>query len=524
MPRNLHPSILMLIFFWGAMYALFPLKIQAVESYIYATAIEGNYDLRSTFAEANPGSRLPDFARLHPNHPLPHFVVGKVFDIFKVGALTGMKMINFVSALAATFFLYLICRMLLREPTSAILGALVASSTAVFWGLALSGEVHMPAFALLTVAGFFLTRFLLVDGFDARALQLAALFFTLAGMVHIAALFSALPALPALWLKMRRIAGHGRWLHYAAIALFCILGIALVYVLLPVLYFGIANRKDYFDFVSIYAHLRMPELKGNQWLSAIAGTYLQSFISGNGAWAIIAKITLGAWLLWGYVLFLRSTAPAAVRVLFVSAPVAYFLSHLFFSVRPDAINGWLFVLPSAAVAAAYAFARARAAVGVRFFSYPMAVVTVTAVFIGTIMPNAALKPTDYAYLSEYQPAETQGKHAVVIATDPVLTFPDVYEFKYRRNFASFNIIWACCGRTAYLTELKTAIQKREIDVIIADELNEGIPALLYQTGRPYATAFEKSGIVQPAWLPSSIYFTRPAGYTITKRIVVYNLE
>ena len=524
MQRNLHPGILILIFFWGAMYALFPLKIQAVESYIYAAAIEGNYDLRSTFAEANPGSHLPDFARLHPNHPLPHFVVGKAFDIFKIPALTGMKTINFISALVAIVFLFLICEMLLRDPTSAILGTLIAASTAVFWGLAVSGEVHMPAFALLTVAGFFLTRFLLLDGFDTRTLQLAALFFTLAGMVHIAALFSALPALPALWLKMRGAGGRGRWMHYTAIALFCLLGLALVYVLLPVLYFGIANRKDYFDFISIYAHLKMPDIRGNQWLSAITGTYLQSFIAGSGAWALTAKITLGTWLLWGYILFLRSAAPAAVRVLFVSAPVAYFLSHLLFSVRPDAINGWLFVLPSAAVAAAYAFAQARAAAGARFFSYPMAVVTASAVFIGTILPNAGLNPTDYAYLSEYQPAATQGKRAVVIATDPVLTFPDVYDFKYRRNFASFKIIWACCGRTAYLAELKDAIQKHEIDLIIADELNQGIPALLYEVGRPYATAFEKSGNVQPAWLPSSIYFTRPAGYTIAKRIVVYSLE
>lgn len=523
MVQRLNPGIFILIFLCAAMYTFFPLKLQAVESYIYATAIEGNYDIRSTFAEANPGARLPDFARLHPNHPLPHFLAGKLFDKFGFSALDSMRVINLFAALIAVIFIYLICCQVLTDRASALLGAALAASTSVFWGSALSGEVHMLAFALLTVAAYYLVRFLSAAAFDKTALCLAAFYFTLAGIIHLAALYLVLPVLPALWIKARADKSpqkNGRL--YVTIAALCLLGLILVYVLLPVMYYGFTNRKDFLDFFSIYAHLKTPELRGLAWLETITGAYLQSFIGGTGTWTTLTRVALTLCLLWGYALLLKSGAHWTLKTLFLAAPLAYF--NFFFTVRPDAINGWLFVLPSTAIAGASAFQRLRLAVGTHLFSYALTLAVAAAVFFAAIFPNAKLKPEDYAYLSEFQPTGLHGKNAIVITKDPVLTFPDVYAFSHRRDFSAFKIIWACCGRTAYLEDLKSAILKREVQLIISDDLGDNIHKFLHQLKQTYNIVFEKSGIVQASWLPSSIYFTRPEGYIIRKRMQVIRLD
>lgn len=519
--------IAILLASWSLLVWFFPLRIQPIEPYIYATAIEGMYDLKVTFAEANPNARLPDFSRFHPNHPLQHFVIGKLYDKTHWPALKIASAINFIFSLVALLFLFLTCKIVIPQNSIALMATACSAASTVFWLGTLSGEVHMPAFAMLSVAGWYLCRFLVAEKKREKLLLLSGFFFSLAATLHMGVFFAAIPAAAAViadWRKAPQKRPH--LLYYGAVVSMVLVMVALVYVALVVMVLELKSWPEYRDTMAIYAHIIPIPYSGFAWLLTITKTYLHSLVFGFGSAVLFGKILLALSLASGAVVFARSRHSLPIKLVFLLMLPFYFFSHFFFSIRPDALNGWLFVLPAFTVPMAYTIRIARAKLRFRSFGVAIFVLFFMANFMQIILPNSRTPAERYSYTTAFlstTPTPSPFPRILVIAKDPVLTFADVYEMVQRTGRRTLEFIWSCCGRTHYRSLLIEKIQKGQIDWIISDDLASETPELLQNAGIKYEILFDQSGEISPHLLPASIYFERPPDYRVLKRIQIIRI-
>lgn len=511
---------------FGLLLIFLPLRVQPIEPLIYAAAVEHNYDLASTFAEANPAAKLPDFSRFHPNHPLQHALAGVMHDKMGMRALDVLRLLNALAALVALFALYRTLRLLRCRSTHALLATGMTATTLVFWMSALTGEVHMPAFAFACLAGKYLVRYFSHAPRNPRFLFFASLCFAVAGSLHIGALFLALPAVTALaadFLKRNSVAI--RWLFLSAMAV--VGSLLFVYVFLVAVVLHISSVRQYADLVSIYAHLSYQQFSAGQWLSTILLTYLESLFAGQAVGFMFVKCALLIVALAGSWLFAHSKRTLATKIMFLTAVPFYFASHLVFQVRPDALNGWLFVLPAFSVAMAFSFRYLA-----RWRDFPIAIPLVALVPIAmnsalAILPNATVAMETIHYLNAIKPtvmAEAATTRVVAVAKDPVITFPDLYDFSGGFPDGTVRILWACCGRTSYQATLLDMARNRTAQWFINDDLSGETTGLFDKAGIHYDVVLDREGEIDPRTLPSSIFFRRDPHYRVFKRMQVLHLR
>ena len=127
-------------------YLCFNIKIHMHESYVYAGALEGFFDVTEGHYGISPWLvNYNKFGIYHPNHPLLHFL-GKFLQIiagifnYKLSAISAVSFINTLTGLCGGFLFFKIAQMHFKDKMFATLMALVLMFCDIYWFGAKSGE------------------------------------------------------------------------------------------------------------------------------------------------------------------------------------------------------------------------------------------------------------------------------------------------------------------------------------------------------------------------------------------------
>lgn len=516
--------ILLFLCAYALILFLFPMHLQSVESYAYAAAIDGYYDLSTTFSVGQPGIRLPDFGRYHPNHPLSHLIGGVLRDFAHISGLTTFRFLNALGALFSLFYLYRAARLLwASEAVSLAVVAMLAFSHA-FWSGAQSGEVHLPSVAFQTGALFYLLRFLLTAAPDRnRNLLKAAAFFSLAVAFHLYSLFAVIAAAVAL---LTDSVSKERWKLYMTVAAIVFLGFIGTYLLGVMIALRIESVHQYFGTMLMYTHLTQTRYTGAEWYGIVFQTAAHAVVSGANS----LKLVLGLLILAGQVAVLNARLHRAVAVLLASWPLGYFLLNVVISGRADGINGWLFSLPVVSLASGALFILFIRRRETKVYILLIPALLAVSNFVLSILPASRLAERDYIYAGDpakmlaqagYGNRVKPGQAIAYVVSDPVLTMAEVWHTGSVHGYSNLQVFVMCCGIEDTEQKLSSWLSRNDGALVISDDLGDRVGKILSKQSRPYLLGAENRGELLPELVPSSIYFTRPAGYHIRKRISVY---
>ncbi len=519
---------LCLVAAYALLLAAFPFRINTYESYMYGLATEGSYKIQTTFEEVNPQGKLADFSRYHPNHPLIHWMAGELYDYFDVRALTTTRILNFIGSLVALFFLLQIAAFFTRRRGLVLLATFMTATTTVFWMLALSGEIHMPAFAFVSAALYLLCRYFLNTRREARWLLGATSLFTFAGALHSAAYFSGPIAFVALLIDQYRLKDKKlQWRYFVYSAFIVLGGLFFFYGYLLVKMLQITSLQEYIHTLTIYSYLGYGQYTRGEWFRTLVESYAQSLMNGFTAPILALKFVLVGVFIYGLYIFSRSQIAVALRFLLISPFFFFFLGQAAFNVRPDSINGWLFVLPSFLIGILFAMRRFS-----RRLKWPVAVLVLALLptasnFKEIILPNATLDRAEYFYLKPVATQilqETPKPRILGVAIDPIVSFPDYYDLTSTIKGKSLDIIWSCCGRTGYKDILRKAVKEHRVDWIISDALAGDTQEILKETGAKTRLVFDKQGNINTDFFSASLYVDMKKDYQVRKRMQVIRIR
>lgn len=518
--------LLLLIAVFAILSQIFPLRVQAVEPYTYAAGVDGYYNVATTFATAQPEVKLPDFSRYHPNHPLLHLAAGVLHDWTGIGGLQLFKAFNLIAALIALWLIYHLVMGLGLSRNTALLTSIAAGFTYIFWVGALSAEVHLPAVALQLLSARYLVKFLQGQPGSHRNLRFAALFFALATAFHLAALFCGFAfAAAVLMQKMQN-----RWRVLLECAIIYALIVLFVYGVLLVAVLRIESFTIYKATMLIYSHLLHIRYSGFEWVVTLFKSFAHALVFGFSVWSWALKIMwLGAILL-GMVAIARAQRPIAQKVLLLTWPVAYIVSHAIFGARADSIHSWLFTLPALLVALAFLFERLLAGVEARIYLIAFVCLIGANNFIAGVLPNSLLKESDFQFAED--PQALLAGHGIekpaarelpllVLMKYPAVTFPDIWYLGSRLGYKNQTPLVYCCGKQGYQQILRSLMEKHDEFFLLTDEISDELPELFGQSKRDFRVLLEKRGEIARNSLVSSLYFERPAGYQNLKELRIF---
>ncbi len=521
-----HRYLLLLLVVFAVFTRIFPLRVQAIEPYLYAASAEGYYDLSTTFAAAQPGVRLPNFSGYHPNHPLLHAVVALVHRITGIGALQLFKAMNLMAALCCLSLVYVISLKLRWPRPVALFNAGVLAATYAFWVGALSGEVHLVAVALQLASMLFLVKFLQGEEKAGTSLRIATLLFALSVSVHLAAVFWGISFAAAVLVHP----GPNRpRLYVQCISIFAFVLLA-VYGVLLVAILKIDSFAVYKSTMMIYTYLQHVRYTGLEWIITLLKSMGQSLAFGLSWWAVLLKMTLGILFVAGVWQLSRGRAVRGIKVLLLCWPIAYIFSHAVFGARADSIHSWLFTITGLVFAFGFLAERIIGRPELRIYLVLFIGIVAGNNLLFGILPNSRLTNSEFLYAEDPQVLlsgngiDLAGAHRVplvVLAKDPVLTFPEIWNLGSQLGYKNQVHFIYCCGKNGYREPLAEYARVTAEFFLLVDEISDEMPQMLEALGRKYRLLAEKRGEVNPATLVSSIYFERTKGYRIRKEVRIY---
>ncbi|MBL8034341.1 MAG: hypothetical protein JNJ69_11600 [Leptospiraceae bacterium] len=502
---------------------LFPQKLQTIESYAYAMGIERYYDLSQTFVQGQTAIALPDFARYHPNHPAVHWIAGKLFDCCALPGFTALRLFNIFGALLTLWFVYQSALLLWRRQGIAFAVASITAFSYVFWAAALSAEVHLSSVWLLSAAMFFLLRYLLAEGQNTnRTVSIAAMLFVGAMAFHLYAVFAAIPAGVALLFT-----GGKRYRAFALAATIVITGFFLFYVVFLAIELRIESPRRYFDTMLMYTRLTHVRYHGAEWFGMWFKTALQSLVYGFSPLSVAIKTIVGSTIVFSAFLFQRSGLPRSVKILLLGWPSVYILLNIIFGGRADGINGWLFSLPVLAILSGALFVRLEGKSEWRVYLALFPLLIVVANFFSAILPASKPENKEIIFLEAFKADGIAGSSAVqpvllpvvFAVADPVLTYAEMWQIGSQLGYRQQKLVLFCCGSERPEEQLLQVLRENKGSMLlISDALDTKMEGLLKRSGRNANMLREQSGEISQVWMPSSIYFSRPADYRVLKRI------
>ena len=502
-----------------------------MESYAYAAAAEGYYNLSTTFAIMQPGVALPDIANYHPNHPLGHMITRALHQWTLVGAFTIFRVTNFIAALLVLFLFYQCAFFLLRRVFPAIAASTLFIFTYVVWGSALSGEVQLPALSLQLAATYFLLLYLArpaesiapdkIPVADPRHLWYAGFFFVWAMAFHLSTILWIIPAAVSTLLHSAK---KTQWKLYAKLTAFISIGFIFFYVILVVAMLKIDSTELYWRTAQMYRYIYHENFPFSKWLAITGQTFLKSIAFNDGIWGNLSKILTAIIVLTGYFTLARSSTPSAIKYFLILCPAIHLPVLIIARFRPDAMNGWLFVIPPLFVAAGYAFRIMGIYLRNRFIIFAFILLPVGTNFYFAFLPQKAIESAYHLRASDFNAVSAKSPIGFYV-TDPVLTFAEIWAAGSLFGQRNQTVFLPCCGERDTASRIQTWINAHnESLILITDERSGNLETILAAQKRPFTLLRETQTQLKPEWLPSSIFFTREPGYIINKNIRIFKIE
>jgi hypothetical protein len=494
---------------------LFPMSLQTMESYAYAAAAEGYYNLSSTFVAMHENIRIPDFSHYHPNHPLPHLIASALYHITGTSALQVFRAMNFVGTVVFVCFHYGLALRVLQRKSKAAMATALSGVTYAVWASALSGEVQMFALALLMAGFYFLAKFFQAPADTTNtSLHLAALFYLLAVAFHQASFFAGVPAAFAALLHSRT--RRSLWL-YARVAAMIIVGWVLFYVVLLVLMLDIDSFRQYLDTLFVYRLILTREYAGNEWLGLLTGAAMRSVSFADFGISYLLALAFFSSALAGFWHMFRSELPKPVWILLAGLPIFQILLQLAVRGRPDGINFWLFLIPCFSLAV-FSMPSARTeSPGNTIFGWLLILLIALANFHYFFLPNHRLTPEEAIYSRQVKLLHSMP--VAVIVHEPVLTFAEGWSLGSESGLRRQTWFLPCCGEKDYEKKLAEWLARHDEFLLLSDSVRARelhLPETQFQS----EVFIHRQGKIAATTVPRSVYFTSAPGEYYPKELLL----
>ncbi|MFZ5627728.1 MAG: hypothetical protein ACOY5B_01265 [Spirochaetota bacterium] len=495
---------------------LYPMGLQAMESYAYAAAAEGYYNLATTFAVMNESANIPNFSHYHPNHPLPHLIASMAFRLGGIPALQVFRSMNFAGTLVFLCLHYAIALRIFRRTVQATLATALSGVSYAVWASALSGEVQMVSLAFL-LAGFYC----LVSYFQAAPdtvnprLLFAGMFYVIAVAFHQASFFAGIPAAVAALSHSR--SRRSLWL-YAQVASIVIFGWAFFYILLLVFLLDIQSLNQYLDTLFVYRHILARHYGSTEWFALLAGAATRSIAFADfGPSFLVALVVLLAAII-GFWNMFRSNQPKPVWILLAGLPIFQIGLQLAVRGRPEGINFWLFLIPCISIAVMCVSASSPAGT---IFNSALVVLLALLNFYYFFLPNHRLGPGESTYVNGIE--GLQNLPVAVVVHEPVLTFAEGWSLGSESGLRNQTWFMPCCGERSFEQKLARWINDHDEFLLLSDKIHEAerwLPAKHVEA----EVLIRRRGTMAASVLPRSLYFTASPGEHYPKEILLVRIR
>lgn len=494
---------------------LFPMSLQAMESYAYAAAAEGYYNLASTFAAMNTNLHIPDFSYYHPNHPLPHLIASVLHRLSGAPALQVFGAMNFAGTVVFLCFHYAVALRVFRHRASASVATALSGFTYAVWASALSGEVQMFALAFLMAGFHFLLKFFQAPAeTSATNLRLAALFYILAVAFHQAAFFAGVPAALAALVHSRT--RRSLWL-YVQVAAIVSSGWAFFYILLLVRMLSIDSVRQYFDTLFVYRQILTKEYAGSEWFDLLTGAAMRSVTFADFGLSYLLALLFFVASLAGFRRMIRSDLPRPFWILLVGLPLFQIALQFAVRGRPEGINFWLFLIPCFSLAVVYSLTSGtRSPVGI-LSGWLLVLLVALTNFHFFFLPNHRLAPQEAIY--SRGAAISRLLPVAIIVHEPVLTFAEGWSLGSESGLRRQTWFLPCCGESDYGIRLAEWFKKHDEFLLLTDNFGAAdrhLPVTRFES----EVLIRRQGSIAANTVPRSLYFTSTPGEHYRKELVL----
>lgn len=492
----------------------FPLRLQALEPYVYAAGIEKYYNFSSMFSLA-AGYQLPDFGRYHPNHPIGQALAGLAFDYLGISALTWMRAINAIAALCTGYFLYFLCLALRLEKFIASTALALFHATHFAALATFSGEWHIPALAF-NIAGAYRLVFYFEEN-KARHLYTAAGLMAMGSCYHLNASFMLI-CFGVMLLCVRPLWRYPKEIGISAIIV--TVPIIVVYFLIPMFLFDLSSARKFLDFFLVYTKLHATPYKGMDWFGMAITTFCHGFVFIFPGMKFTLASILTFMVLFSATIFsfARTSVISPFRWLLVALPFAWLIGPRLISSRPDALNGWLFCVPYLCiiiVAGAYHWnMRLR---------YPL-ILLVFGTFVWNfshwIYPNASRSQREMFFfqLPESEPKTTP---IAFIIHQPPFSFPELWHAGSVLGFRKQSTFFPCCGEKNYLDNLAEWIKSNPNGIIVSDNNFSQLEHFFKEVKNNYRRIVDQTADWPGSLTPATVFIPLKNPLQLRKHLVIW---
>lgn len=493
-----YPLVLLLITY-GIILNSFPLRNQPGDPYLYAAAAEGYFNFASILEYFQPSGVMPDISGYHPYHPLSHMLAAYSYSMTGISALQFLVLLNNAGALLFAFFFYLTCLKLWKKhPIAVVLTSLVLFSH-VFWGSAISAEVHIASLALLMAAAYFLITYLIADSpLRSGFLIWAAVCYIVSGAFHLAVAIYGFAGAAAF---IGAPSALRKWKLNVSIAFLVLAGFSFFYGFLLFHKLQLKSLAEYFGTMSLYVHLPEPKFSIMDSFRVAADSFVYAIFYPGKYFHWWPGLILCLLLIFGFFRMLRYEKRFPVRNFLIAAPIIYLVTLIFFRARPDAVNSWLAIIPAIFLIIGYTLESISNSVA-SFIIGGFLVASFFGInFHGSIYPKTMLNQQEYIYFSDARdiPRNTQ---VAFYVTDGAVTAAEIWAAGSLYGLRQQKHFYACCQQNVAKGLLKLINARRPL-LIVSDAAPNAIPEFLIKNRIKFTILRETTGIVAPEWILTS---------------------
>lgn len=509
-----HRHILIVLVGFLLIYLCFPLQLQSGEPYNYASAIEGYYRNSIGFSLAQ-GENLPDFGRYHPNHPIGHALAGLVYDWLKIPALLWVEIVNTIAALAAAGALYLL---MLNMHFLRIVSALsCATFLATYCGLftVVSGEWHMPALAMSLAGLHFIFRY--IDDGKKQDIFYASLLFAIGTCYHLAAIFYLVPVgIVILFLRPLK----ERWKELFIAGLVILSMLLVVYVIIPFILFQFKSKEEFLRTFLVYKYLTHIRYSGLEWLIITGRTILHTIAYTPARLnsvdvVVLAHLAILSYCCWKFV---SHNANRSKKLIILITPAWWLMVHWIFGARPDAMLGWLFVLPLLSMILIGALAGIHRKAILPLSALPILLLGWNLSW--GILPNSLSRVENIFYF--HLPEGTPKSVPIAFVTgNPLLMESEIWYAGSKLGYRNQRHFLPCCGEYDYLARLKGWTKANPGFLLVSDGRDAIIENLLRSQGLHYKRWTDRRADWPSSLVPTTLYVQHTAPPVYGKRLTIW---
>jgi len=476
-------------------------KTYSWESYLYAAATEGIFDISSLFMLFQPSgaTQLSGIADYHPNHPLSHAIIGLLHRDFSMPALESYRALNSVAAILFAVAFFLTAELLGLNIFTAAVTTLLITSTHVFLGNSISGDVQLFSIALqITALYFLLHSFKNTVQRRPNYLFAAAALLVFAGAFHLSAIIFLFPILVFVYVERKQIS----FKYFIASCLIVIGGYIFFYIVLFVPALHIHNLIDYLRTLFIYSYLPSKKFAIAEWPKTVMESFSFALFSTSTSAIMFAAVVILVFLMGIYIIRGKNNSRSA----FIFITMWLFTWQFFAWIlrgRPDAVNGYISFLPPLFLVIGFAIQKISIFGVAKILIVVFLMLWYTINFRSTILPKYQANSTDFYFNIPSTPTDVP--LAIYVINNLHNTMADIWYNGTKAGWKKQKHIFLCCDHEVP-ERIEKLVRENKRAVLIFDSDTPILKTLITRRKIQLTKLGERSAFIPREWIQESVIY------------------